>query len=159
MARDTYNDKNSENLSSDFLHCLKSLSCKRTWKRRLPKKLRLPSLMKAYINRNLRTIRLTHPPHRVQQKLTKTKTPNTPQHVQHWAGHHGHQLSRQYHWPAVEMDKVLNVEEMSLQPRRIFYCRKAAPVPAPSYRGIKPLNSTKKIIGIDVILKLAITPF
>lgn len=153
-----YNDVKFRKLSSDFFALFEEFIMQKELESDGSEKLRL--LMKAYINRNLSELYGSLIHHiEYNKKLHQNK--NAEHYLNMYnieraimdINFHDNTIGRK-----VEMDKVLNVEEMSYNLDVFFIAEKLR-----SYCTLLSWNQTfklnKKIIGIDVILKLAQSPF
>ena len=153
-----YNDVKFRKLSSDLFALFEEFIMQKEMEGDGSEKLRL--LMKAYINRNLSELYGSLIHHiEFNKKLHQNK--NAEHYLNMYnieraimdINFHDNTIGRK-----VEMDKVLNVEEMSYNLDVFFIAEKLR-----SYCTLLSWNQTfklnKKIIGIDVILKLAQSPF
>lgn len=153
-----YNDVKFRKLSSDLFAMFEEFIMQKELESDGSEKLRL--LMKAYINRNLSDLYGSLIHHiEFNKKLHQNK--NAEHYLNMYnieraimdINFHDNTINRK-----VEMDKVLNVEEMSYNLDVFFIAEKLR-----SYCTLLSWNQTfklnKKIIGIDVILKLAQSPF
>ncbi|MBK8701689.1 MAG: hypothetical protein IPN29_19880 [Saprospiraceae bacterium] len=153
-----YNDVKLRKLSSDLFALFEDFIAQKELEDDESQKLKL--LMRAYINRNLTDLYGSLIHHiEYNKKLHQNK--NAEYYLNMYnveraimdINFHDNTISRK-----VEMDKVLNVEEMSYNLDVFFIAEKLK-----SYCTLLSWNQTfkldKKIIGIDIILKLAQSPF
>ncbi|MBK7008468.1 MAG: hypothetical protein IPH36_07485 [Saprospiraceae bacterium] len=157
-AESPYNDVKFRKLSSDFFALFEEFITQKELDNDGSEKLRL--LMKAYTNRNLSDL-FGSLIHHIEYNKKLHQNKNAEHYLNMYnieraimdINFHDNTIGRK-----VEMDKVLNVEEMSYNLDVFFIAEKLR-----SYCTLLSWNQTfklnKKIIGIDVILKLAQSPF
>lgn len=153
-----YNDVKFRKLSSDLFALFEEFITQKELDNDGSEKLRL--LMKAYTNRNLSDL-FGSLIHHIEYNKKLHQNKNAEHYLNMYnieraimdINFHDNTIGRK-----VEMDKVLNVEEMSYNLDVFFIAEKLR-----SYCTLLSWNQTfklnKKIIGIDVILKLAQSPF
>lgn len=157
-AESPYNDVKFRKLSSDLFALFEEFITQKELDNDGSEKLRL--LMKAYTNRNLSDL-FGSLIHHIEYNKKLHQNKNAEHYLNMYnieraimdINFHDNTIGRK-----VEMDKVLNVEEMSYNLDVFFIAEKLR-----SYCTLLSWNQTfklnKKIIGIDVILKLAQSPF